>query len=98
MEIVFTKPSIIDLKNIYYNQIYYNSTNQYILNLVDYIEILKLMPYIGKRRQSKFYNIRQLIFRNHKIIYQIQENKIYIHAIVHNSKNMQESLNQFFIS
>lgn len=86
--IIFTKTSLQDLKEIMNKISYYNMKKTYILNLLNYIKILEEMPYIGKViSKSKFHNIRQLIFRKHKIIYQIENDKIYIHAIVNNSKN-----------
>ena len=79
----------MNLKNMLNGKSYYHYKKEYILQLLEYIKIIEKMPYIGKRLyKSKFYDIRQLIFRNHKIIYQIQNNKIYIHLIIHNSKNL----------
>ena len=74
---------------------YYQYKKEYIIELLEYIKILEKMPYIGKRlHKSKFYDMRQLIFRNHKIIYQIQGNKIFIHLIIHNSTNLESFFNK----
>ena len=95
MEVILTEPSINDLKTIYNRYLSRRTATKYILELLDYIETLEEMPYLGKTiDKSKFYHIRQLIFRKHKIIYQIQNNTIYIHAIMNNSRNLEIFLNQ----
>ena len=95
MVIIFTEYSMMNLKNMLNGKNYYQYKKEYIIELLEYIKILKSMPYIGKRLyKSKFYDMRQLIFRHHKIIYQIQGIKIYIHLIIHNSTNLEDFKNK----
>lgn len=62
-----------------------NTIKKYFLNLSTYIEYLDIMPYLGKPLNlfSKDLNIHQIIFRSHKVIYQISHSNIYILTVIH---------------
>lgn len=92
MEIVWKKRAKLDLKNYFQNSrvLTDDKIETYISSLVDYIDILSITPYLGK----EFCNLegtqlRELIFRMHRIFYYIKKDKIYILHVVHTSKNIE---------
>lgn len=87
MEIIYTKKARDDLFNFSYHS--KTNTKKYREKLLDYTEMLLYQPYIGKTIDSlKNYQIKQLLFKNHKILYTISNNKIFILSFVHNSQNI----------
>lgn len=98
MEIILTGPCKRDIENL---KVYGrgNKKHDYIVEMLNYIEDLKNMPRLGKQVLELNYHqeLRQLIFREHKIIYQIKENIIYIEAIIHSSINPNDFFNQLFL-
>lgn len=93
-----TESCKIDLEKI---KIFYQKSQKYnyIIKMLNYIETLSSMPQLGKRILEVNYHqeLRQLIFREHKIIYQVKENIIYIEAVIHSSINPIDFLNQLFL-
>ena len=88
-KIKWSKESIEDLKEIcdfialdspYYAKIF----NDRIFELVEYLESL---PKIGRRvQESDDPDVRELIFKNYRIIYQIKEDYLEMIAIIHSSR------------
>lgn len=66
-----------------------NTVKKYFLNLSTYIEYLDSMPYLGKQLNlfPQDFNIRQIIFKSHKVIYQISNSNIYILTVIHSKMN-----------
>ncbi len=66
----------------------------YMRKLIDYIDILETMPELGKN--IKFvvsnYEIRQLIYKKHRIIYHIKENDIVILSVLHTRLDLRRTL------
>jgi len=62
-----------------------NTIKKYFFNLSTYIEYLEFMPFLGKELNlfSNNLNIRQIIFKSHKVIYQFSNSNVYILAVVH---------------
>ena len=62
-----------------------NTIKKYFFKLSTYIEYLDYMPYLDKQLNlfSQDLNIRQIIFRSHKVIYQISNSNIYILTVIH---------------
>ena len=62
--------------------------------LVDYTEILEKMPKIGKDMKKKIlnYEIRQLIYRKHRIIYNIDGVNVVILAVLHTRLDINKAL------
>lgn len=66
-----------------------NGTEQtakiYMKKLVDYSEILDTMPKLGKDFQFELYDyeLKQLIYKKHRIIYHIKDNNVVILAVIH---------------
>lgn len=93
MELIWTKTAKKNLKTLWYRVPIEaeKSTKKYILGLIQYIEILKNNPNLGKRLfQYEPLIVKQLIYRKHKIIYQVKE-EIYILTIISNVKNVKFS-------
>ena len=68
-------------------------TNQkienYISSLIDYVENLKNFSKLGKFLFIKNnYEVRQLIYKMHRIFYAISNDKIYILNIYHTARNI----------
>lgn len=61
----------------------------YINKLVDYTETLEKMPKIGKKIN---YEIRQIIYKKHKIIYNIRAEDIVILAVIHTRLDLNKAL------
>lgn len=62
---------------------------EYIKELIEYTDYLQNSPKMGKLISNKGnVEIRQLVFRMHRIFYVINENTIIITSIVHTKRNM----------
>ena len=61
------------------------TAKSYMRRLVDYVDILETMPELGKNMEYIIsnYEIRQLIYKKHRIIYHIKENDIVILSVLH---------------
>lgn len=58
---------------------------EYMNNLIDYIDILEETPKAGKKMNYYIsnYEVRQIIYKKHRIFYYINGNDIVILSIVH---------------
>ena len=65
------------------------NVKNYINKLVDYTETLEKMPKIGKKIN---YEIRQIIYKKHKIIYNIRAEDIVILAVIHTRLDLNKAL------
>ena len=99
MVINWTKPAQLDLKNYFL----YTKTlhpEKYILNLIDYVDILKKFPSLGKNYiQINNTDIKMLIYKMHKIFYYIKNEQIYILKVAHgymNDDTILKAFNDFF--
>lgn len=65
-------------------------TNQ----LIDYIDVLETMPKIGKKIDYVIsnYELKQLIYKKHRIIYHISNNNIVILAVLHTKLDLNKAL------
>ena len=66
----------------------------YMNKLVDYVDILESMPEIGKKIDYIIanYEIRQMIYKKHRIIYHIKENNTVILAVLHTRLDIDKAL------
>jgi len=62
-----------------------NTVKKYFFNLSTYIDYLNIMPYLGKKLNLFPYDleIHEIIFKSHKVIYQVINSDVYILTIVH---------------
>ena len=71
-----------------------SDSNKYILELIHYADNLITNPRLGKI--YSYVNetiVRQLVYREHKIYYYIDDNKIHILTIVHHCQDMKTRIN-----
>ena len=89
MEINITKKARDDLYNYY--QYYKLKSNvhvsNYINEMLDYTQKISIYPNIGKIIEKiNEYQIRQLIYKKHKILYINSNNKIYILRYIYTTR------------
>lgn len=83
--VIWTDSALDDLQNII-NLSKAENIKLYLKKLVIFTEVLYTMPFIGTKLNffSKYrHNFFQLIYKNHKIIYFIENNNVYILFVVH---------------
>lgn len=73
-----------------------NTAKSYMSKLIDYTDILETMPEIGKKIEFVIssYEIRQMIYKKHRIIYHIKENDVVILAVLHTRLDINKALNR----
>ena len=93
MVVIWSNPAINDLKKI--KEITKKSNpDEYLNNLVTYVKDLILNPRLGKiYSYTQETIIRQLIYKEHKIYYYIENEEIHILAVIHSKENSKERLN-----
>ena len=92
MVIKWEKTSKQDLKD-FKNYSKSSNVNEYLIELVKYVDDLAEKPRLGKiYLYTKGYIVRQLIYEKHKIYYYIDEDVIHIIAVVYHKQNMQEKI------
>ena len=95
VELSWHRDAKIDLIQIYYyiykNSVYYSIKT--INDIVDLVNNLERLPYMGRKvPEYDIYNIRELIYKSYRIIYEVQPNKIIIHRIWHSARNLSNQL------
>lgn len=70
------------------------NSKSYMRKLIDYTDILDTMPDLGKKVDKNIfrYQINQLIYKKHKIIYHKKENYIVILAVLHTRLDINKAL------
>lgn len=67
---------------------------EYMRKLVDYVAILEIMSEIGKKLDFILnYEIKQIIYRKHRILYHIKGRDIVILSVLHTRVDMNKVLN-----
>ncbi|MBP3256270.1 MAG: type II toxin-antitoxin system RelE/ParE family toxin [Clostridia bacterium] len=88
MKIVWTKSAKEDLAN-YRNESKILDVEKYIEKLIDYVDELESHPRLGKKLFNiRDKEIRQLIYKMHKILYIVEDEKIMILVVVHVHRDM----------
>ena len=66
----------------------------YMNKLVDYADILETMPEIGKKMEYVIsnYEIRQMLYKKHRIFYHIKGNDAVILAVLHTRLDINKAL------
>ena len=93
MVIIWSNPAIDDLKK--FKEITKKiRPDEYLNNLISYVEDLTLNSKLGKiYTYIQETIIRQLIYKEHKIYYYVENEKIHILAVIHSKENSKERLN-----
>ena len=93
MVVIWSNPAIDDLKK--FKEITKKTKpDEYLNNLVAYVKDLTFNSRLGKIYiyvQETI--IRQLIYKEHKIYYYVENEKIHILAVIHSKENSKERLN-----
>lgn len=80
-----------------------DTIKKYFLSLTEYIELLDTMPYLGKKMNlfSEDLHIHQIIYKSHKIVYQIFNSNVYILTVLHSKMDtstiLSKIINSLFI-
>ena len=66
----------------------------YMNKLVEYVDILETMPEIGKKLEYIIanYEVRQMIYKKHRIIYHIKGKEAVILAVLHTKLDINNAL------
>lgn len=76
---------------IYQDSIYYSMKT--INEIVDLIKHLEYMPYMGRKvPEYELREVRELIYKSYRIIYEIRSNKILILRIWHSARKLPKQL------
>jgi len=91
MKIEWTEPAILDLDGIR-NYIARDSeyyASRFVGKIVEAVEKLEEFPEIGRRvPEAEEENIRELLFRNYRIIYRVETERILILTVIHGSRDL----------
>ena len=70
------------------------TAKNYMRKLVDYTDILETMTEIGKKTNFFIsdYEVRQMIYKKHRVFYHIKENDVVILAIIHTRLDIGKAL------
>ncbi len=72
--------------------LYYRSSKIKFFNkLRKFLEILNSMPRLGKVISNYDFEIRQIIYQKYRILYTIENDKIYILRIIHTRMNFENN-------
>ena len=94
MNLEWTEPALVDLESIWdfikRDSEYYAS--QFIGKIIDAVESLKTFPEMGRNvPETESENIRELLFNNYRIIYQVEAERILILTIIHAARNLSQA-------
>jgi|GEM_PF-2344070 len=69
-------------------------TKSYMNKLVDYTDILETMQELGKKIEFAIsdYEIRQMIYKKHRVIYHVKDNDIVVLAVLHTRLDFDKAL------
>lgn len=67
-----------------------NIAKEYMSKLIDYVDILNTMPKLGKVLENNYfkYELRQIVYKSHKIIYYQNAEDIIILAVIHSKMDI----------
>ncbi len=94
MVVIWSDFSRLNLKNFLATTLMTkDNATKYVKRLVEYVGYLEEQNFLGKALTS--YNnttIYQLIYKQHRIIYFIDKDKIYIISVLHTAQNPEQTL------
>lgn len=95
VKIEWSKTSNYDILQIY-SYIYQDSV-YYAVNTINGIakttDNLEIFPYLGRKvPEYNIYNIRELIYKSYRIIYEVQSNRIRVLRIWHSARKLPKQL------
>lgn len=71
-----------------------NTAKNYMNKLIDYVDILNTMPELGKVMGNNVfkYEIREIVYKSHKIIYHKTKTDIVILTVLHSKMDLNTAL------
>jgi toxin ParE1/3/4 len=102
VKLIYTVNASIDLNSIflYISNDSVVNAKRFVRQLKSHVKTLKEFPEKGRQiSPERFPTLRQVLYKNYKIIYTYDANKITIHVITHQSRlNINiDALKQFYI-
>ena len=102
VKLFYTKPASIDLQNIflYISKDSLLNAKRFVRLLKNHVKSLKDFPKKGRQiAPDKNPTLRQVLYKNYKIIYTFEAEKVIIHVITHQSRlnSNIDALKQFYI-
>ena len=88
----FARADLIQIYNyIYIDSVYYAvKTSSEIVKSTDN---LKTFPYMGRKvPEYNLIQLRELIYKSYRIIYEVKSNRIIVHRIWHSARNLPKRL------
>lgn len=94
---IWSERAKFDVTNSINRHLLYYQTNtiRFFNNLMDFLEILNSMPYLGKVISNYDFEIRQIIYKKHRILYTIKTHTVFILRIIHIRMNFENNLRFF---
>lgn len=92
MKIEWSEPAVIDLENIkeYIDNDSVFYANIFVEKILDAVEKLSELPIMGRFvPEADDTEIREIIYRNYRIIYKVEINKILVLAVVHGARDLE---------
>ena len=95
MKILWTEPSIKDLRNLHAyiardSEVY---ANNFIQRLIHAVDKLPDFPRLGRKvPEAEQETVRELIYQNYRIIYRIDKPKVLVHAVLDARRDLRELL------
>ena len=92
MKLAWTDPAVADLQAIR-DYIAHDSDHyaaRFVARIIEAVEILESLPRIGRRvpEAPELPDVRELLFRNYRIIYRLEAERILILAVIHGSRDL----------
>ena len=102
VKLIYTRPASVDLHNIflYISQDSAVNAKRFVRLLKNHVKSLKDFPEKGRPiAPERFPTLRQVFYKNYKIIYTFETDKVTIHVITHQSRlnSNIDALKQFYI-
>ncbi|HCL55646.1 MAG TPA: type II toxin-antitoxin system RelE/ParE family toxin [Spirochaetia bacterium] len=91
MIIQWTEPALQDLESIkdFIQKDSKYFADLFISKIFDFVSLLKKHPNAGKiLREYPKSGIRELIYKNYRIIYQVDNKIVYIISVIHSNRNL----------
>ena len=91
MKIEWTEPAVSDLKGIrdYIGRDSEYYASRFIARILEAVERLKDLPEMGRIiPEAEGIDIRELLFRNYRIMYRVEQGRVLVLAVIHAARNM----------
>ncbi|MEK6699152.1 MAG: type II toxin-antitoxin system RelE/ParE family toxin [Nitrospirota bacterium] len=95
MKLEWTEPALLDLENlreyIAKDSEYYAA--RFVARIIDAAETLQELPRIGRVvPEAEDETIRELLFRNYRIMYRVEADRVLILTIIHGNRDISQRM------